>query len=320
MFRKIMCFVMILVLAFSISVSANSDIENLREGNLPDVSNIDPSIPQRSIISQEIVYIGGVPVLFETYEYDGLIVDIGSLLELTATGYRIVESHDEINFPMPRNFIDMVLAVHDEMRQIEPYRVTASEIPGISIEVGQDEVTFIQEQLEQVYDDITPLGTNRWSHHHGQHSSTPMQIGGIGGFVVPGTRVEHWFDWQMRSDFWTQDVMIGNGGKRASVLQVSPASTIAITESITINRLAVSLSWPPGFGVGFTPTMRTRSFSQPNVLFVAYSRGSFTNRFQLPLPFVDLVTISTSATSSVRVGTGAHFGRTAETTARFRSF
>ena len=88
--------------------------ENSYNINFSYPTNIDKSIPKSSIINQEIVYVVGVPVLFETYKDSGFIVDIVSLLEPSSNGYRIIMAGEEINSPMPRNFIDAVSAVHHE--------------------------------------------------------------------------------------------------------------------------------------------------------------------------------------------------------------
>ena len=244
------------------------------------ISNINPTIPRPSIISQEIVYVTGVPVLFESYRYNGLIVDIGSLLELTSNGYRVVRCGDEINRPMHRNFMDNVLATHDAMRQIDT--------------LGE----------------ISARWTNSGHHRNHRESSPILSIGG-GGTTIPGTRVEHWFDWQIHTVLLGTDVWVGSGGMRASVLQVAPASNISITENITVNSLATSISFPVSFGVGLAPNTASFSVATENALMLSANRGSFRNVWHVPTLNANLVTISTSGVSAVRHGHNVTFGNVA---------
>lgn len=92
------------------------------------LSNVSWTIPRDQIIAQEIVYLGGVPVLFESYLHDYSVVDIASLLAPTNDGYRVVPSDEELSRPLPRNFMDLVLVHHDEMRGLSFNAEADSEI------------------------------------------------------------------------------------------------------------------------------------------------------------------------------------------------
>jgi len=251
------------------------------------ISNVNASIPRSSIVSQEIIYVTGVPVLFETYKYNEYIVDIASLLELTPNGYRVVRCGDEINRPMPGTFMDNVLSVHDRKRQTDSFNEP----------------------------------TSRWTnsgHHRNHRDSQPIASIG-GGAMIPGTRVEHWFDWQIHTVVIGTDVWVGSGGMRASVLQVAPASSISITENITVNSLATSISFPASFGVGLAPNTRSFSITAHDALMVSATRGSFRNSWHVPTLNSNLVTISTSTSSGVRNGHSVAFGNVATATIHMSS-
>jgi len=251
--------------------------QNLNEN--VSVTNIDASIPRSDIISQEVIYISEIPVVFESYNYNGLIVDIGSLLEVTPQGYRVVTCGEEINRPMPKNFMAEVLATHDEMRQ-----------------------------LNQGYG--TPTTRNSNGGHHSRESRSSSML--IAGNVVPGTLVEHWFSWNLR--FTTPPISrsldINSGGMRASTLQISPVESISLTENITVHSLTVSPSFPSGFGIGGSSHTRSLSISASNARFLSSSRGDFSNGWAFAPPGA-LVTIDTAAVSGIRVGHGVVFGHTA---------
>lgn len=274
-YKKVMLMLGVISLLFAQSPSVLA-------GNSLHVTNIDVSIPQSSIVNQEIIYVAGVPVLFESYYDNGFLVDIASLLELTPNGYRVVRSDEEITRPMPRNFMDIVLSVHDQKRQIN--------INGVS---------------------PSPRWVNG-GHWHGRNDSSSIMIGGV---MIPGTRTEHWFDWRVETILIATYCWVGQGGMRASALQIAPVANITLTETITINRTALSFSFPPGVGGGLSPNIGTRMISASDVLFVATVRGSFENTWRVPTLWADLVTIQTVASSGARVGTGVQHGRPATVTA-----
>lgn len=287
MYKKIICLFMILVLSLSMPVSAYSSEYTATEGIL-EITNIDESIPRSSIVSQEIIYISGIPVLFESYIYNDHLVDIGSLLEKTPEGYRVVRSGREVSLPMPKNFLDLVLATHNEIRQINA--------EGIDLHRS--------------------LGGG----HHTQTRESASRV--VAGVTVPGTVVSHWFDWQIRSVVLATDVWVGSGGMRATPIGSGTyniqVANISLTENISINRLAFSFSFPPGFG-GLAPNMRTRTITGHDVLFLSSTRGSFQNTWYVPTFGLGLVAIETMASSGVRVGGGIMFGDAVVATVRMAS-
>ena len=245
------------------------------------ISNIDCSIPVEAIISQEIVYISGIPVLLESYIYDGFVVDIGSLLERTSLGYRIVKDGDIISQPMPRS---------------------------LSVDCFMAEAINTAEQIRQssqmASDIISPLSSG---HRNVSNQSSSIVNG------PPGTRVSHWFDYQISStsDMFggiVNTVRIGNGGMSATALQISPVASMSLTEHVQISTLSTSISFPPGFGVGRAPNVRSRTVTGTNVLFVNSTRTGFNNTFVGAVFGTPLVTIETEATSGIRVGQGISFG------------
>ena len=281
MYKNFVSLLLILALTLSASITAFSS-ENI----LLDISNVDESIPRSSIISQEIIYIGGVPVLFETYRDGEFKVDIASLLEATPDGYRVVKSGEDINFPMPRNFIEMLLSTHDQLRQIE-----------------------VRTQAETYGDRSDSRISNSGNRNERADSPPSTSIGG--GLSIPGTRVEQWYPWYIGAVLLGSEVWIGHGGMRATVLQVAPAENITLTETITINSQGISPSFPPGFGISFSPHTRARSISASNTLLISTSRESFHNVWPFPTGTANLVTIDTMAVSGIREGWGVYFGHSA---------
>ena len=81
-----------------------------------NISNINDDIGREFIISQEIIYIEGIPILFESYIDNGILVDIGSLLHYSeGVGYRVVRSDEEPPYYMPSNFMELLRLEHDRI-------------------------------------------------------------------------------------------------------------------------------------------------------------------------------------------------------------
>ena len=243
------------------------------EGTYHGVSNISNSVPESAIVSREIAYINEIPVLFESYVQDGILIDVVSLLENTQYGYRVVECGEDLQLATTSDlesqhavddFFDQLLSIHNEMRQIgQEQSVVSSHFSG--------------------------------SGHHN------ISADDGGPFHAP-IRVQHWFDWSWRSLILGSNVWIGSGGLRATSLTISPVAILTLNENVIVNRLAWSASLPPGFGP--FPNAGSFSVSHFNVLLVSASRGSFTNEWFVPTFGAPLVTIETTAGSFVQVHPG----------------
>jgi len=199
-------------------------------------------------------------------------------------------------------------------------------MPRIPIEIFMDNVTDISNQMMQSHTQgIAPLNLPS-RRDISQSSGTATRPGSAPGstIVMPGTRVRHWFDYHIVS---TNDifggivnrVLIGLGGMSAAALQVMPVEGITLTEDITVNSFSVSASFPASFGVGLGSNTRTRALAASNVISLSGIREGFDNTWILPTFGAALVTIETSAASSVRSGNDVSFGNfaTARSVARF---
>lgn len=252
------------------------------------LTNIDSSIPILSILNQEVVYLYGVPILIETYIYNGLTVEIGSLLEHTQYGYRIIKAGEEISQEIPIYFMESLLYTSERLQ-----RSSAQNSPKIYC----------------IDDEYMSPDSLTWRHRSGRDDSSAQFLPNMP--PIPGTRVQHWFDWAMREFLIGTDIFIGAGGMSATVLDIAPAETISLTETITVNSLALSASFPAGFGLGLSPNVRNISISGHNTLFVSTSRSAFTNSWVVPTLGATLLTIQTNAVSASRVNHSVLFGNPA---------
>ncbi|MCL1997268.1 MAG: hypothetical protein FWG65_00695 [Turicibacter sp.] len=85
------------------------------EIELLDISNVDASIPRYNIVGQDIIYVLGIPVLFETFIDGQTIVRIASLLEWTGENYRIIEPGEPVPHIMPDGFADYLNEIMNDM-------------------------------------------------------------------------------------------------------------------------------------------------------------------------------------------------------------
>jgi hypothetical protein len=294
--RKILAFLTLLIFTFSMTVSTFAS-DSVSGNNVLNISNVDDLVPRESIINQEIIYVAGVPVLFESYIEGDFIIDIGSMLEATEDGYRVIRSGEDVDIAMPRNidFMDMVLTTHDELRQIDSSSQFSTESTEDVLIAQNNDARFISNS----------------GNRNVRSDSAPRAEGSI---WIPGTRVEQWFPWQINTILIGTEVWVGNGGMRASVLQIAPAANLTLTETITLNRTAISPSFPFGFGVGLSPHVRTYTISASDTLFVSATRGSFQNLWPVPTLWSTLVEINTSASTGIRTGIGVSFGHPASIT------
>ena len=241
------------------------------------LTNIPFRVHPNNVISSEIVYVVGIPMLFESYIYNGATVSIVSLLTNSHYGYRVVIAGEYTEADFPNNFVDIL-----EYMNIQKNR-------GYSVDIDYIDMHS------------TVPGTNvPWRNRDISDDIAPYFLGGFGsGRVIPPGRVRHWFDFGVDTGPGTR-VFIGAGGLSVSVLSINPNYFLSLNETIIINNLAISPSLPPSFGVALTPNTLHFAHSAENVFAISAHRPGFNNSWVVPTFFADLVSINTTGHIGIR--------------------
>lgn len=289
---------LILVFSLAIPVTANQPEPELIPGG-PTISGYN----QKALISQEIIEIEGIPVLFSVFNVDGLILETTTILENTENNV-ITPLFDEIQ-PLPDQFM---YSLTDVLNQ-RLYEATGVRLPNYNTPNEPDSFLFDNydgyENFESFgYIELDPLliGTQR-GHHHRQTD------GGIDNRLV---RVEHWFDYNVFADLINATVSLTSGGIRAS----SPsrnAESLSMWDTITRGGTALNFSFP--WAVSFSGTSTQQIWRSPTV----HNANTVTWRWDRNISGAwiftativrDLVSIETRADATFRVGNNV-FGESA---------
>jgi len=173
-------------------------------------------IEGRLILDEEIVYVEGIPVLFQRSIDNGVIIDTASIMETTSRGEMQIMAHDSgANNALPDDFVfDIMAAIEvwggiEEKNQEEdapPYRIVASSI---------NESGFRRQQ--------------------GQSNRNP------------NVWAEHSFNWHghMGGFFPSSQLTLWNGEVRGFYLGQGNAYSMRLSQTITFSSFGISSwSWP----------------------------------------------------------------------------
>ena len=185
----------VLVLSFTISAIADQPEPELISGG-PIITNYH----QKTLLSQEIIEIEGVPVLFSVFNVDGHTLETTTILDNSEDGV-FTPLFDETQ-PLPDQFMDSFMDVLNQRL----YEATGVRLSNYSTLDEQDDFLFDSYENFESFDyiEIDPLliGTRRGDHHRQ----------GDGGSSNRSVRVEHWFDYNVFADLLNATVSLTNGG------------------------------------------------------------------------------------------------------------